>query len=138
MNDSPSPPDDDGPDDSQSESNGKRCFNLAERTALFGETVVKFCVKLKVPYVAQPLVRQLVRSATSIGANYVEADEAGSRAEFRYRIGLCKREARETKFNLRMVVAAKDDARKPARVFWKEADELVRIFASILRNTPEE
>ncbi len=78
---------------------------------------------------------QLVRSDTSIGANYGDADEAGSSKEFRYRISLCQRESRETKHWLRMLVAAFPNVREPAPGFWKEADELTRIFASIYRSS---
>jgi hypothetical protein len=55
-----------------------RAFDLAERTAVFGEEVIRLAKSMKRNSVTSPLINQLVRSATSIGANYVEADEAGS------------------------------------------------------------
>ncbi len=110
-------------------------FDLAERTARFGEAIIEFCLNIERNAVTKPIISQLVRSGTSIGANYGEADEAGSKKEFRYRISLCRREARETKHWLRMLVAAFPDVREPARGFWKEADELTRIFASIYRSS---
>jgi four helix bundle protein len=81
------------------------------------------------------LISQLVRAGTSIGSNYCEADEAGSKREFKYRISVCCRESRETKYQLRMIVAAAPEKAEPARSLWKEADELNRIFATIHRNT---
>jgi four helix bundle protein len=75
----------------------------------------------------------LIRSATSIGANYVEADEAGSKKEFAYRISVCRREARETQYWLRMIVAAKPELKDQARCLWREAKELVLILAAIHR-----
>jgi four helix bundle protein len=80
-----------------------------------------------------------VRSATSIGLNYCETDEAGSRKEFKYRISVCKRECRETKLSLRFLAKALNDANAQANIrpLWKEADELNRIFAAIARKTPD-
>lgn len=121
--------------ESQEGGKGRAGFDLAERTAHFGESVIVFCLDIERNAVTKPIISQLVRSATSIGANYGEADEAGSKKEFRYRISLSKREARETKHWLRMIVAAVPGVRDPAREFWKEADELTRIFASIHRSS---
>ena len=121
--------------ESQEGGKGRVGFDLAERTARFGESVIVFCLDIERNAVTKPIISQLVRSATSIGANYGEADEAGSKKEFRYRISLCKREARETKHWLRMIVAAVPGVRDPAREFWKESDELTRIFASIHRSS---
>ena len=83
--------------------------------------------------VTSPLVTQLVRAATSVGANYCEADEAGSQKEFRYRISVCNREARETKHWLRMIAAAVQTQKDAARHLWKEANELNLIFSAIFR-----
>lgn len=63
-------------------------FDLAERTDRFGEAIVEFCVNIERNAVTKPIISQLVRSGTSTGANYGEADEAGSKKEFRYRISL--------------------------------------------------
>ncbi len=82
-----------------------------------------------------PLISQLVKSATSIGSNYCEADEAGSKKEFKYRISVCCRESRETKYWFRMNAAAAPSKADEARSLWKEADELNRIFAAIQRKT---
>lgn len=112
---------------------GERRFDLEERTAKFGETVIAFVKRLPVGPVSGPLIEQVVRSATSVGANYCEADDAGSKKEFRYRISLCKRESRETKHWLRMIAAALPDVKDEARRLWQEAKELNLIFAAIHR-----
>jgi len=112
-------------------------FDLAERTARFGEEVIRFCTEIRRNAITSPLISQLIRSGTSIGANYCEADEAGSKKEFKYRISVCCRESRETKYNLRMIVAAAPGKADAARVLWKEADELNRIFAAIFRKTDD-
>jgi four helix bundle protein len=111
----------------------KRVFDLEERTALFGEEVVRFCKKLPLNPITDPLIRQIVKSGTSVGANYCEADDAVSGKEFRQKIGTCKKESRETKHWLRMIAAAEPERADRARVLWKEAQELMLIFASIFR-----
>ena len=119
---------------------GAPTFDLSERTASFGEAVIKFALTIRRNAVTGPLLSQLVRAATSVGLNYCEADEAGSRKEFKYRISICKRESRETKLALRFVVKASQDdkAQSNARPLWSEAHELNRIFAAIHRNTKDD
>ena len=113
-------------------------YDLAERTAKFGEASVRFARSVRQDAVTDPLIRQVVRATTSVGANYAEADEAGSKKEFRYRISLCARESRESKHWLRMLGQAIPETKKDElRTLWKEADELARIFATIHRNSTD-
>ncbi len=112
----------------------KREFDLEERTAAFGEAVIGFARKLPRDPVTTPLISQVVRSGTSIGANYCEADDAVSRKEFKNKIGTCKKEARETKFWLRQIAAASPDSKAEGRKLWQEAKELHLIFAKIWRS----
>ena len=113
---------------------GGKPYDLEERTAKFGEAIVIFARSIPRGPVTLPLISQMVRAGTSVGANYCEADEAGSKKEFRHRISICKKEARETKHWLRMIVAAVPDLRPQAIPLWKEAKELQLIFAAIFRN----
>lgn len=110
-------------------------FDLAERTAAFAERVIRFARSVKCDHITRPLVSQLIRAATSIGANYCEAVEAGSTKEFVYRISVCKREARETQYWLRMLAVAEPDTQEPGRALWKEARELTLIFAAAFRKS---
>jgi four helix bundle protein len=111
---------------------GKRPkFDLDERTARFGEAVIAFVRQVKLSPVTEPLVRQLVRSGTSIGANYCEADDAESKKDFRHKIGICRKEARETKYWLRMIACAVPGLKDDARALWSEAKELNLIFGAI-------
>jgi len=110
-------------------------LELEERTAKFGEAVIRFAKAIPHDAVGRPLISQLVRAATSVGANYCEADDAGSRKEFRHRISIFRKEARETKHWLRMVVAADGRLRDQAKPLWQEAKELNLIFSAIFRNT---
>jgi four helix bundle protein len=115
-----------------------RVYDLEERTALFGEAIIRFALTISQGPVTNRLIDQLVGAGTSVGANYCEADDAYSRNEFRKYIGICKKEARETKFQLRMVVTAAPHLKPQARALWQEAKELHRIFAAILRRTPRQ
>jgi four helix bundle protein len=112
---------------------GGKPYDLEERTALFGEAVIPFAKTVPRDVVTLPLISQVVRSSTSVGANYCEADDAVSKKEFRKNIGTCKKEARETKHWLRMIVAAESGMKVAARPLWQEAKELHLIFAAILR-----
>jgi four helix bundle protein len=111
----------------------KKAYDLEERTAQFGEAIIAFAKCVPQNVVTLPLIGQLVRAGTSVGANYCEADDSVSKKEFRYKIGICKKESRESKYWLRMVAAAADDTKQHGRVLWQEAKELHLIFCSIWR-----
>lgn len=115
----------------QNPNSGETKYDLEERTAEFGEDIIKFCKQLPQSSVAQPLIVQLVKCATSIGANYSEADDAESKQDFRHKIGICKKEARESKHFIRMVVVAVPACKEAARTLWQEAKELNLIFNKI-------
>ncbi len=108
-------------------------YDLDERTARFGEAVIDLANIIPRTPVTRRLIEQLVGSGTSVGANYCEADDAVSKKEFRLRCGTCKKEARETKYFLRMVVRAVPELEGEARPLWQEAKELHLIFAKIWR-----
>jgi four helix bundle protein len=110
-------------------------YDLEERTARFGETIVVFAKKIRWSPVNNRLIDQLVGAGTSVGANYCEADDGVSRPDFKHRIGTCRKESRETKFFLRMVAVAEPDLKSEAREIWREAHALHRIFSRIWRST---
>ena len=107
--------------------------DLMERTAAFGESVIRF--SKKIPHTAENLrlISQMVGAATSIGANYCEADDSVSGKDFKKSIGTCRKESKETMFFLRMVVASEESLKVEARVLWREAKELNLIFGAIWR-----
>jgi four helix bundle protein len=110
---------------------GERVFDLEERTARFGEQVIRFCKTIPHSPTNNPLISQLVRAGTSVGANYCEADDAVSKREFKHKIGTCRKEAKETKYWLRMAATAEELLKTRAREVWKEARELHLIFCAI-------
>ena len=105
--------------------------DLEDRTAVFGEKVIKFCRALKKDIILTPIISQVIRSATSMGANYMEARGASSRKDFRNKIFICKKETQETKHWLRMLAADVQDKKSELRELWQEAHELNLIFQKI-------
>ena len=114
-------------------SEGKHPFDLEERTAQFGEAIVRFSKKIPRNPTNNRLIDQLVGCGTSVGANYCEADERVSEKDFRNVIGRCVKEAKETKHFLRMIAASEPSLKKETRSLFREARELHLIFASIYR-----
>ncbi|MEY4490066.1 MAG: hypothetical protein RIQ79_2574 [Verrucomicrobiota bacterium] len=110
-------------------------YDLEERTAVFGEDVIELCLTLPTTPITSPLITQIVKSATSVGANYCEADDAESKPDFRHKIALCRKEARETKHWCRMLAKALSQYADALRLIWKEVNELHLIFARIVRTT---
>ena len=107
-------------------------YNLEERTAKFGENIIEFAKKIPKNSITLPIISQLVRSGTSVGANYCEADEAESSKDFKHKLGISKKESRETKYWLRMIIKAVPELREEAKILWQEAKELSLIFNSII------
>jgi len=107
-------------------------FDLEERTAKFGEDVIKFCRTIRQDTISRPLISQIIRSATSVGANYCEANGASSKKDFRNKIHICKKEIKETKYWLRLLVKTNNEKKKEIRELWKEAQELTLIFSKII------
>lgn len=108
-------------------------FDLEERTAKFGQNTIRFCKSIKIDDITRPLVNQLIRSATSVGANYMEANGADSKNDFRAKISICKKESKETMHWFRMFAEAVPEKLEESRVLWNEAKELSLIFGAINR-----
>jgi four helix bundle protein len=110
-------------------------FDLEDRTSVFGEKVINFAKLLAKNPVNISLISQLVRAGTSVGANYCEANESVSKKEFLHRISIYLKEAKETKYWIRMIVTAEPQLKDEAEKLGLEAKELALIFAAIRRNT---
>lgn len=107
-------------------------YDLEERTAKFGEDIIRFCQSIKQDIITKPLISQIIRSGTSVGANYMEANGASSKKDFKNKIFICKKEIQETKHWLRMIVVAMQNKKEEARKLWQEAQELTLIFGKII------
>ena len=106
-------------------------YDLEERTARFGEDIIDFVKLLPLTNITKPLINQLIRSGTSIGANYMEANGASSKKDFRNKIYICKKESQETKYWLRIITKAIPKTRSQTIILYQEAQELTMIFQKI-------
>ena len=112
----------------------ERKYDLEERTLIFAKQIISFCKKIPSNTINFKLIDQLIRSGTSIGANYMEANGASSKKDFKSKIFICKKEAMETKYWLRILVKAENSVTLECRNLWREAQELNLILAAISRN----
>jgi len=108
-------------------------FDLEERTSKFGEKIVLLCQSLSTTFVSEIIIKQLVRSATSVGANYMEANGADSKRDFRNKLSICKKEAKETYHWLRMLIALFPSKSVELQGLRKESHELILIFSAIIK-----
>ncbi len=106
-------------------------YDLEGRTEKFSASVIKFCYSVKQDVLSRPLVTQLIRSGTSIGANYMEANQAASKKDFRNKIKICQKEASETRYWLKLLSPIKGVDIEECRRLWKESNEFVLIFGKI-------
>lgn len=111
----------------------KKEFDLEERTKQFGKEILDFVRGLAKTTENLVLVKQLVRSGTSVGANYLEAADADSRKDFIHKIRICRREAKESVYWLELISYANPNHKMKAELIAKESGELVLIFSRSVR-----
>jgi four helix bundle protein len=111
--------------------NSKR-YDLEERTFQFAKEVAFFVKTLPKNSSNQVYSGQVVRSSGSVGANYIEANEALGKKDFLMRIRICRKEAKESAYWLRLIVETNNDlSDENGLKLKKEAEELKKIFSSI-------
>lgn len=116
-----------------SEAKTKR-YDLEDRTLLFAKRVRAFVKKLRKTIGNFEDSRQLVRSSGSVGANYIEANESLGKKDFALRIRICRKEAKETAYWLRLVDTTEQSDLEPEKTaLIQEATELTSIFGAILK-----
>lgn len=112
---------------------GRHPFDMEERTAVFGENVIRFSRKIPRDPTNNRLIDQVVGASTSVAANFCEANDCFSKKDFRYTVKRCMKEAKETRVFLRMIAAAEPKLAAEARPLYREATELLRILATMHR-----
>jgi four helix bundle protein len=120
------------------EPEASRVYDLEERTARFGEAVIDFARAIPQDAVTNRITNQLVGAATSIGANYVEADDAVSKKEFLKSIGTCKKRDACGKALSAHGCARSAGLKREARKLWLETRQLHLIFSKIWRSGKNE
>ena len=111
--------------------NGQTKYDLEDRTKKFSSDLIILCKNIHQDAITRPIIGQLVRSGTSIGANYCEANETNSKKDFYYKINIAKKEAKETMYWLKIVEDLHHDQNE-IQLLHKEAHEFVLMFSSIL------
>lgn len=109
----------------------QKIYNLEDRTLEFSKELIQVCKSLPKNTVNFKLVDQCIRSGTSIGANYREANETDSKKDFKNRIRISKKEAKETIYWLELLIYANPELEMEISHLLEESKELMKILASI-------
>lgn len=112
-------------------------YDLEEKFEQLGEKIIILAKQACKNPVALPLANQLVRSGTSIGANYMEANGASSKKDFKNKIHICKKEAKETMHWLRMLAITDDKTKDECRKLWQETQGYAKMFSKIISTTQD-
>jgi len=110
---------------------------LEETLGQFGERIIDLAKKAQKDIITTSIINQIIRSGTSIGANYMEANGASSRQDFRHKIYICKKESKETMHWLRMLARADEKVKDECRELWQDVKGYAKMFSAItgsLRN----
>lgn len=113
----------------------KQEFDLGKRTQTLATRIIMLFRTQKLEYMDRPLVMQLIRAVTSVGANYCEANEAITSRDFSHKISICKKEIKEVRFWLSLMGLIFPRLQADWSCFEKEATELNLIFAAIIKKT---
>jgi len=115
------------------ENSNEKKYDLGDRTLEFAQDVRRFLKLLPKTYVNIEDHKQLVRSSGSVGANYIEANESISKKDFQYRIKICRKEAKESNYFLKLVDKNnKTNLEEIRTLLAQEAMELTKIFGAII------
>lgn len=113
----------------------KKVYDLEERTFKFAGNVISTVKKLNINPVNSRIIDQIVGSSSSIGANYSEANEAESKQDFIHKISICKKEAKETRYWLKILKVSNPEISDSLNNMEKECQEFLFIFSSIIKTS---
>jgi len=113
----------------------KKIYDLEDRTLEYGKRIIRMCQALPKNTINFKLIDQIIRSGTSMGANYREANETETKKDFKYRIRICRKEGKETIYWLNLIIEANQSFKERIMPLSQETVELVKIFASILEKS---
>lgn len=112
----------------------KKVYDLEDRTFDFAKSIIKFVNIIPKTLANVEVAKQLIRSGGSVGANYIEANEALSKKDFIYRIKLCRKEAKETTYWIKLLECNTEIDFEQDKLI-QESIELTNIFGAIYRKT---
>ena len=106
-------------------------YDLEERTRNLSKNTLRLVKTISIGELNRNIVNQLLRSVTSVGANYCEANGASSKKDFVNKIYICRKEIQETKYWIELLAEVQESKKAELRILWKEAHELTLIFNKI-------
>ena len=109
-------------------------YDLESRTINFSKDILDFVENSKISFLNKNIIDQLLRSATSIGANYREANNGASKKDFINKINICRKEAKETEYWIELLAKVEKDKIFELRRLWSEAHQLTLILGKISYN----
>lgn len=110
-------------------------YDLEERTLRFAKEVIRFVNVLPRSLSNIEVAKQVVRSSGSVGANYIEANEALGKKDFKMRTKICRKEAKESVYWLRLVHVNKKESENTRQQLIDEGTQLMKIFSSIVEKS---
>lgn len=110
-------------------------YDLEERTSLFAQNIIRLVKTIRISPINKRIIEQIVGSSGSIGANYCEANEAESKKDFIHKIGICKKEIKETRHWLKLLATANPEVKEKIKDLHKECSELLLIFSKIVNSS---
>lgn len=110
-------------------------YNLEERTAKLAENIIDIVRTTMISPINRRIIDQLVGSSGSVGANYCEAIESESKRDFIHKVGIAKKEIKETMHWLRLFAKSNPELKDKLRLQWSETHELLLIFSVIIRSS---
>ncbi len=119
------------------ETRASKHYDLEERTLRFAREVIDFVNTLPKSIANVELIKQVVRSSGSVGANYIEANEALGKKDFAMRVKICRKEAKESRYWLSLIEVKGEDTEKRRESLIVEATELMKIFGAIVQKTSD-
>lgn len=117
---------------------GKPVYDLEERTFLFAQRCREFIKQVPFSISNKADLYQLAKASGSVGANYIEANESFSRKDYTFRAKICRKEAKESRYWLRLIdLTEKEDLEAERKALIQEATELMKIFGSLVTKNAE-
>ena len=108
---------------------------LEARLLIFTKNVSDLCFSSSKNFRNSNIIDQLLRSSSSVGANYIEANEAISKKDFFHRIKICRKESKESIYWLELLAHTNSDRKEKTDVLIKEASEYLRLFSAIINKS---
>ena len=110
----------------------KRVFDLEMRMTVFAKNMRDFCMHLDQTQANRIYIDQLIRASSSVGANYIEGNDALGRKDFIMKIKTSRREARETRYWLQLIILSSHSDAQMQKAFVDEAEQFIRILSAII------